>query len=368
MPWNDNKDEKYDDSPWGKRSEKPSPSPSQEELLNLLKNHQNKFKRFFGSQAPKKPNKLFAMVFFIIATLWLSTGFYTVEEGEQAAVVRFGKFVRIALPGLNYHIPEPIEVIYKKQVERIEREEIGFRSSSTNDANMASRKSAQARNISEESLMLTGDENIVDINFVVQWKINNIEDFIFNISRPKETVKSTAESAMREIIGNTAFAAAQTQARSDVEHNVMKLLQNILDSYRSGIEIVALQMLKIDPPEEVIDAFRDVQTARADKEREINQALSYSNDIIPRARGEAAKITAEAEAYKQEVTSLATGEVSRFNAVYEQYKLAKDVTKKRIYLDTMEQVLSGVNKIIIDKKVSNVMPYLPLNTLEPGKK
>jgi membrane protease subunit HflK len=343
------------ESPWGGKHD--DNHSNKNDFDDFFNNSRKKITSMFGNKGGN--SNIVALAVSIILALWLATGFYKVDEGEQAVVLRFGKFVSTAMPGLNYHIPDPIERIIKQKVERVENEEIGFRSAKNPEAVYA-QKSA-SRNISEESLMLTGDENILDVNFVVQWKISNIKDFVFNVQRPKETVRSAAESVMREVIGNTPIAAAQTQSISIVERTAMTLLQSTLDLYKAGIVIENIKLLKIDPPAEVVDSFRDVQTARADKEREINQAQAYQNDVIPRARGEAARITQDAEAYKHEVVALASGEVSRFNAVYHEYKNAKQITKKRIYIETMEEVLKDLNKVIVDPSVSKgVVPYLTL--------
>jgi membrane protease subunit HflK len=355
MSWNDNnnKNDGNMNSPWGKR---PTPERKNDEFEEFLKNSQKKFQKFFNDGQNNKGRSLTYLIMIPLA-LWLGSGFYNVEEGEQAVIMRFGKFVRIAEPGLNYHLPAPAERTIIQKVGRVEKEEIGYRFLSPTSGNLMQRSSQ--RNFPEESLMLTGDENIIEINFDVYWKINNIKNYVFNIHKPKETLKSAAESAMREVIGNTPMTAALTGGRSVIESTTKELLQNTLDSYVSGIEVVSVKLTTSNPPVEVIDAFRDVQTARADKEREINQAQSYQNDIIPRARGDAARIAQEAEGYKQEVIARAQGEASRFNSVYEQYKNAKDVTRKRIYLETMENIMKGMNKVILDSK-KGAIPYLPL--------
>lgn len=360
MPWSSNQNHNKEsnnkmESPWNKTNQNSNKNNDFEDLLNFGK---KKLNNIFHS---KKNSNFFLIIIILLSGLYFLSGFYNVEQEEQAVVLRFGKFVRIATPGLNYHLPNPIEEIIKQKVTRAEKEEIGFRSSALIDNGINNRGSQ--RNVTEESLMLTGDENIVDINFSVQWKIRDIKDYIFNLYRNRETVKSVAESAMREVIGNTPIAVAQTAGRSDIERTVMNLIQNILDSYNSGIEIINLQMLKVDPPTEVVDAFRDVQTARADKEREINQAQTYHNDIIPRARGEASKIIQEAEGYKSQIVSIATGDASRFTAIYNEYKDAKKVTRKRLYIETMEEILASMDKIIIDKTIEkSVLPYLPISS------
>jgi modulator of FtsH protease HflK len=373
MSWGSKGDWGGDDqNPWGRQKNSAGPKSidellknSQDKITNIFKNEESKNKNSGGNgsgggskQFTPSP-KFFVSVLAASLFLWLSSGIYIIQEDEQAAVTRFGQFVRIANPGLNYHLPSPIEHIIKQKVTRIQREEIGFRSP---NGEAFSKNTSLQKNISEESLMLTGDENILDINFVVQWRINNLKDFVFNVVDPYKTVKSAAESAMREIIGKTPIIEAQTAGRSQIEMSVKILLQTILDDYETGVEIVNLQMLKVDPPAEVIDAFRDVQTARADREREINQAYAYYNDIIPRARGNAASIIQQAEGYKQSVIAKSTGEANRFNSVYEQYKNAKEVTRKRIYIETMQNVIGDTNKIILDSKASNLLPYLPIPT------
>jgi membrane protease subunit HflK len=213
--------------------------------------------------------------------------------------------------------------------------------------------------------MLTGDENIVDINYSVFWTIKDASKYLFNIQEPIGTIKAVAETAMREIIARKKIQSILTQGRTDIENEAQKIMQQILDQYNSGIEITQVQAQKSDPPAQVIDSFRDVQAAKADKERQQNEAQAYANDVIPRARGEAAKIVQEAEGYKKEVVAQAEGEASRFIAIYNEYAKAKNVTQERMYLETMEKVLSGVNKIIIDKQSgSGVVPYLPLPELK----
>jgi membrane protease subunit HflK len=262
-------------------------------------------------------------------------------------------------PGLNYHLPYPIESVMTPKVTRVNRVDIGFRSSGD-----VSRSGAISE-IKEESAMLTGDENIVDINYSVFWVIKDAGKYLFNVQDPQGTIKAVAETAMREIIARKKIQSILTQGRTDIETEAHKIMQQILDQYNSGVEVTQVQAQKSDPPAQVIDSFRDVQAAKADKERQQNEAQAYANDVIPRARGEAAKIVQDAEAYKREVVAQAEGEASRFIAIYNEYAKAKTVTQERIYLETMEKVLSGVNKIIIDKQSgSGVVPYLPLPDLK----
>jgi membrane protease subunit HflK len=217
--------------------------------------------------------------------------------------------------------------------------------------------------------MLTGDENIVDIEFQVQWQISDISDFVFNIAEPNQTIRQAAESAMREIIARTPIADALSDGKKRIEVETKVVLQQILDSYKSGVRVTLVQLRRVDPPAQVIDAFRDVQTAKADKEKEINQAQSYANDIVPRARGTASQMTEQSEAYAQEVVTNAQGEAGRFTSVYNQYSKSKQVTKRRMYLETMEKIYRDADKVFIDKGASKggVLPYFPLNELQPKK-
>merc|ERR1712093_191033 len=275
---------------------------------------------------------------------------------EQGVVLRFGKFVKTTQPGLNYHIPFPIESVQTPKVTKVNRMDVGFRSE--RDSGFSSSGIAD---VAEESLMLTGDENIVNIDFSVFWVIKDAGKFLFKIQSPVETVKAAGETAMREVIAKSNLQPILTAGRSKIEVEVQDIIQSLLDEYESGIQITQVQTQKADPPDQVIDAFRDVQAARADMERSKNEAEAYANDVIPRARGEAAKILQAAEAYKKEVVARAEGEASRFIAIYTEYAKAKEVTQERMYLETMEKVLADIDKVIIDKNSgSGVVPYLPL--------
>ena len=261
-------------------------------------------------------------------------------------------------PGLNYHIPYPIETVLTPKVTKVNRMDVGFRSE--RDTGFSSTAVAD---VPEESLMLTGDENIVNIDFSVFWLIKDAGKFLFKIQDPPATVKAAAETAMREVIAKSKLQSILTEGRSKIEIETQEIAQGLLDEYESGIEITQVQTQKADPPDEVIDAFRDVQAARADMERAKNEAEAYANDVIPRARGDAAKILQEAEAYKKQVVAAAEGEASRFLAIYTEYAKAKVVTQERMYLETMEKVLADIDKVIIDKKAGGVVPYLPLPEL-----
>lgn len=345
-------------SPWGGNGD------FKDNIENFIKKPSGDFNKFLNPQSFSKNTILVLLVIGLF--IWIASGFYIVQEGEQAAVTRFGKFVRISSAGANYHIPFPIEDITKIRVDHIQKEEIGFRSSSSGQ--VVSFSKSNTKILPEESLMLTGDENIADINFFIQWRISDIEGYLYNVTNVKDTVKSAAESAMRETIGHSTIAEAQTEGRAKVETDTKHLLQKTLDEYKSGVIIENLQLLKVDPPSEVIDAFRDVQTARADKENKINQAEAFRKDILPKARGEAAKIVQEAEGYKNKIVEEARGEANKFKTIYTQYAQAKDITKKRMYLETMEKILRDKSKVIISDKISkSAVPYLPLNELNKNK-
>ncbi|MDP6353008.1 MAG: FtsH protease activity modulator HflK, partial [Alphaproteobacteria bacterium] len=265
-----------------------------------------------------------------------------------------------AQPGLNYHIPYPIERIIKVPVTTVRRVEIGFRAGPEGVR-------GGSRNIDDESLMLTGDENILDINFNVQWAVKNAAAFVFNVRNPDQTVKDAAESAMREVIGRTPIASALAEGREQVADQTQELLQRILDEYQTGIIITDVPMQRADPPPAVIEDYRDVQRARADRERLINEAQAFRNRVLPEANGQAAQLRAEAEAYKSQVVARAEGGAKRFVSVYDEYRLAQDVTKRRIYLETMENVFRDMNKVIIDTSsqgTGGVVPYLPLPEIQ----
>ena len=358
MAWGDNNNQ----GPWGRppnqgggnNNNKPPANGQGPDLDELLRRSQQKFQQLFPGDG-SEGTKGFVLIGAVVALLWASSGIYFVKADEQGVVLRFGEYNRVTSAGLNYHMPYPIESVLTPRVTAINRVEVGFVAGGYRNAK------ATDKSIAEESLMLTGDENIVDVNFEVQWKIADASHYLFNVRNPESTVKAVSESAMREVIGKSQIASVLAEGKLQVEQGTKKLIQDTLDSYQAGIEIVAVNLLKADPPSQVIEAFRDVQTARADLETSRNQAEAYRNDIIPKARGQAQQMILEAEGYKQEVIARAQGEASRFSAVYEEFKQARDVTKKRMYLETMEEILRGMNKIIVEGKgTQGVLPYLPL--------
>ncbi len=334
----------------------PTP-PNIDEVISKLQSIINRF--LGGGKGGAKP---IIIGFIILLVVWTLSGLYRVLPDEQGVVLRFGKFVKTTQPGLNYHLPFPIENVLTPKVTKVNRMDIGFRSE--RDSGFSS---GGVADVPEESLMLTGDENIVNIDFSVFWVIKDAGNFLFKIQDPEGTVKAAAETAMREVIARSDIQPILTEGRSIIEADTQEIIQEILDEYTSGIQITQVQTQKADPPDQVIDAFRDVQAARADMERSKNEAEAYANDVIPRARGEAAKILQAAEAYKKEVVAKAEGEASRFLSIYNEYAKAKKVTQERMYLETMEEVLADINKIIIDKNSGEgVVPYLPLQELKTG--
>ena len=305
-----------------------------------------------------------ALILAAIAAVWLLTGFYRVQADEQGVVLRFGAFNRTSLPGLNYHIPWPVESVLLPQVTRINRIEIGYRTpAGANEPRVEEGRDAAGRDVLAESLMLTGDENIIDIDFAVFWRIRNASDYLFKTRHPAYTVKSAAESVMREEIGQTPIQFALTEGRARIEADVMKGVQYILDQYGTGIEVTQVQLQKVDPPAAVIDSFRDVQRANTDADRMRNEAQAYRNDIVPRARGDAARIVAEADAGRQAAIAEAGGQAQRFLSVLKAYDAAKDVTLRRLYIETMQDILSHTPAVVVDPNLKGVVPYLPLTEI-----
>jgi membrane protease subunit HflK len=336
--------------------------PTPPDIDAIIKDIQNKINKFLpgGSKSGGKP---IGLILIILLFVWLASGLYRVLPDEQGVVLRFGKFIKTTQPGLNYHIPFPVEAVETPKVTKVNRIDIGFRSE--RDSGFSS--GGGVADVPQESLMLTGDENIVNIDFSVFWVIKDAGKFLFEIQDPEGTVKAAAETAMREVIAKSDIQPILTEGRAKIELETQDIIQAILDEYNSGIQVTQVQTQKADPPDQVIDAFRDVQAARADMERSKNEAEAYANDVIPRARGEAAKIMQAAEAYKQKVVAASEGEASRFVSIFNEYDKAKEVTQERMYLETMEKVLADIDKVIIEKNAgSGVVPYLPLPEL--GKK
>ena len=343
--------------PWGSGPQSSGPTPP--DLEELLRRSQDKLRRVLPGG--NLGGRGFALIALGAIVLWCVSGFFRVEPDEVGVVLRFGKEVRQVQPGLNYHLPYPIESALTPKALQVRKIDVGMRI--VEDL----RRGSTTRDVPEESLMLTGDENIVDVNFSVLWRIkpDGVGDYLFNIQNPQGTVKAVAESAMREVIGRSEIQAVLT-LRQPIEVAVQELMQKTLDHYGAGVQITQVQMQKVDPPAQVIDAFRDVQAARADLERLQNEAQTYANRVVPEARGKAARVVLDAQAYKQQTVAEATGQTARYLQIFDQYKKAPDVTRLRMYLETMERVLAGTDKIILDPGTqpgTGVVPYLPLNEL-----
>jgi modulator of FtsH protease HflK len=341
--------------PWGSGPQPSGSTPP--DFEEFLRRSQDKLRSVLPGG--NLGGKGLGLIVLAAIAIWGLSGFFRVDPDELGVVLRFGKYVRDAKPGLNYHLPYPIESVLTPKVTRVNRIDIGMRL--VEDL----RRGTTMRDVPEESLMLTGDENIVDVDFSVFWlvKPDGAGDYLFNIQQPEGTVKAVAESAMREIVGRSTLQPILT-TRQPVETAVQELMQSTLNKYGAGITITQVQLQKVDPPSQVIDSFRDVQAARADLERAQNEAQTYANKVVPEARGKAAQITQGAEAYREQTVAEAKGATSRFLKVYDEYKKAPDVTRQRMYLETMERLFGGTDKIIMDSGASGgVVPYLPLDQL-----
>ena len=343
--------------PWGKGPQRPNRPPDFEDLL---RRGQDRLRNVlptggFGGSAG------LGLLALLAAAIWLGSGVYTVQPNEIGINMIFGKYTGKTDPGLRYNLPYPIGAVTLLPV--TDRNAIDVGALSREDSR---RSGVQvSMDVPEESLMLTGDENIADVKFRVIWQIDpsQPEAFAFNLRNPQETVKAVAESAMREVIGRSQITKILTSDRKVIEPAVQELIQKVMNDYKAGVLILQVQLLSVDPPQQVIAAFRDVTAAQQDLQRQRNEAESYANRVVPEARGAAARIVQESQGYRTQTVQEAEGQASRFNQIYAQYKNAPDVTRERIYLETMQQVLSGADKVIIDNKGSGVVPYLPLGGL-----
>ena len=314
----------------------------------------------------KKPNvgkilslrtqTVFFSILIALISLWLLSGIYIVSPSEEGVVRRFGKMVRISSAGIHYHLPFPIEKVDKPKVTEIKRIEIGFRTIDPGPP-------ARYQFIKKESLMLTGDENIVDAQMIVQYRIKNAPNYLFKVKDPEGTLRDASEAALRQVIGASTIDDALTVGRLRIQEEIKRLLQRIIDNYESGLLITEVKLQTVRPPKEVEAAFKDVVSAKEDRERLIYEAKGYQEDILPKAKGKAAQIIKEAEAYKAERIERAKGDALRFLSILKEYRKAKDVTKRRLYLETMEEILPNIKKFIIDSKIGgNVVQFLPLES------
>lgn len=362
-PWgnggNQNNDDRNSRGPWGSGGGPGRGGNEPPDLDDVLRKAQDNFRNMLPGGF-KGGNIVFLLTAGVIG-LWLASGFYVVNPGENAVIQRFGALSHTKVePGLGYHLPAPIEKATILNVEEIRRMNIGFAELNARDPNAR-------RDMPEESLMLTSDRNIVDLDIVIQWTIKSSEDFLFNIRDQENTIKKVAESAIREVVGQTDMFPIITTGRAAVADRARSIIQTNLDIYKSGVNITQVLIEKAEVHPEVQGAFQDVQSAKQDGEDVQNQAEAYREDILPKARGRAIQMLQEAEAYKQSAVAKANGDAQRFDSIYTAYLDGKDVTKERIYIETMENILGNAQKIILDNKASQgVVPYLPLNELKKG--
>jgi len=364
-PWgNNNPSNGGKKNPWGGNggdnrggSRGPTEPPDLDDFFAKL---QEGFKDFLPPSAGGG-GKFIALGVIVVAGLWLASGFYTVNPGEHAVIQRFGAWNRtIDTEGLKYRLPAPVETMTKFNVNEIRTMNIGFTGSTGRAGNIVG-----GRDIPEESLMLTSDFNIVDLDFVVQWNISSAEDYVFNIENPENTLRKAAQSAIREVVGQTRMFSIITTERGSVADQAKTIMQTILDQYKSGINITQVLINSAEVHPDVQAAFQDVQSAKQDAEDVQNRAQAYREDIIPKARGAANRVVQESQGYKESVIARASGDADRFNSVLSAYQSGQDVTKERMYIETMESVLKNAQKIILDNGdgKQGVVPYLPLNEL-----
>ena len=371
MPWDEPEKGRQD-----KNSGQRGGSSGPPEIDEIVSDIQDKFSRVFSSfgnrggsggpgdppdMKPRSPKRrgarktLIGIALLVIVGLWVSSGLYVVEQGEKGVELRFGKYTQTTDAGLRWHMPFPIEQVLIVNVQKVNTVEVGYR---------VSERNRTITPVTREALMLTADENIIDIQFAVQYDIKDPKDLLFNVSDPIHlVVRQATESAVREIVGGNTMDFAITQGRAEIARDTRTLLQEILDRYKTGVNVRAVEMQNAQPPAEVKAAFDDAVKAREDEERLKNEAEAYANDIIPRARGTAARIMQEAEAYKASVVARAEGEASRFEQIYDEYRKAPQITRDRLYIESLEEVLNNSTKLLIDQKNGNNIIYLPLDQI-----
>ena len=356
MAWNDNNNQ----NPWGGNGQTPP------ELDEVIKDFKNKFGGIFGSQksdktptTPTPPKGSFKLVFIIAFLVWILSGVYIIDPAEKGVVLRFGAFQEQTSQGPHWHLPFPVETLNRINVEQIRTAEIGFR-------NVANGNRRFGGNVSSESLMLTKDENMIDAKFAVQYKVNDAQAYLFNVANPDTTLRQVSESAIRQVVGQNSMDYILTEGRVSIADRIKEKSQELLDLYQTGLFITTVNMQDAQPPEQVQAAFSDAVKAREDKQRLINEAQTYANDILPKSRGLAARMLEESKAYKSEVVSKSEGEASRFKQILTEYEKAPEVTKERLYRETLEGVLASTSKVVVDSKANSMM-YLPIDKLVGGK-
>jgi len=371
MPWNnqsgsDGNGQGPQRGPWGRGTGSGGSGGGQPpDLEELLRRSQERLRHLipggFGFTAGS-----IAVVALGLLVVWLASGFYIVSQNEQGVVQRFGAVIARTGPGLNYHLPWPIETVQRPEVTTSNQIDIGYKPAS-DSSDTPDDRSSSVEDVPQESLMLTGDENIVDVNFTVYWVIKDASAYLFNVENPEATIKAVGESAMREVVGQSQVEPIITQDPR-LAANVRELMQKTLDRYGAGVTITSVKLQNAQAPPEVTESYRDVQKAIADQETARNAAEAYANKVIPEARGNASRIVNQAQAYRQQVIAEAEGEAQRFVLVYDEYRKAPEVTRRRMYLETMSKVLGPTNKIILDEGAGhNVVPYLPLPALDKNR-
>ncbi|MBT3186843.1 FtsH protease activity modulator HflK [Candidatus Thioglobus sp.] len=353
MAWNDNDKQ----NPWGGNGQTPP------ELDAVIKDFKNKFDNFFGgkkSSGSKEGGNIpsaggFKYIFILALLVWGLSGIYIIDPAEKGVVLRFGAFQEETSQGPHWHLPFPIETLNRINVEQIRTAEIGYR-------NVVSGSRRFGGNVSSESLMLTKDENMIDAKFAVQYKINDVQAYLFNVANPDTTLRHVAESAIRQVVGKNTMDYILTEGRVDIADSIRQRSQELLDMYEIGLQITTVNMQDAQPPEQVQASFSDAVKAREDKQRLINEAQTYANDILPKSRGKAARMLEESKAYKSEVVSKSEGESSRFKQILTEYEKAPEVTRERLYRETMEVVLANTSKVVVDSKANSMM-YLPIDKL-----
>ncbi|MDC0888521.1 FtsH protease activity modulator HflK [Candidatus Thioglobus sp.] len=358
MAWNDNNSNQ---KPWGDNNQMPP------DLDGVIKEFKDKFNSLFGagnstssSDAPKAPKGSLKFVVIIGVLVWMLSGIYIIDPAEKGVVLRFGAFQEETSQGPHWHLPFPIESVSRVNVAQIRTAEIGYRNAVQGSRNFGG-------NVSSESLMLTKDENMIDAKFAVQYKINDVQAYLFNVASPDTTLRQVSESAIRQVVGQNTMDYILTEGRVSIADDIKDKSQELLDLYQTGLQITTVNMQDAQPPEQVQAAFSDAVKAREDKQRLINEAQTYANDILPKSRGLAARLLEESKAYKSEVTSKSEGEASRFKQILAEYEKAPSVTKERLYLETMESVLASTSKVVVDSKANSMM-YLPIDKLINNKR
>jgi modulator of FtsH protease HflK len=340
-------------SPWGNGPRKRGPGQQSPDLEDLLRKGGDRMKGWFP-RGPQGPKAIILGLAILVAT-WGFSGVYKVQPDEQGVEMMFGKFVKSTEPGLHAWFPAPIGEVVTVSVTQIRQINIGTQTAEDN-----AKRFGQVRREADDRQILTADQNVVDADYSVFWRIAKAEDFLFNIRNPEETIRRAAESAMREVAGRSTLDQLMTDSKEALQAEMLIQLQALLDYYGAGVTITGVKLLAVDPPKQVIEAFHDVNNARQDLDRQRNEANAYRNDILPRAKGEAEKMIQDAMAYKERQVKDAQGEADRFNSVYDSYKVNADVTRERLYLEAMQDVLGRANKVVIDKDGQGVVPYLPL--------